>query len=165
MRALSSVSTNTRRYILRRKTTNAENFPYTDDEQSSDEENLVDEDSSTSEEVYSSDEDEQPSIKGKKIRWSPSEDAHLQKYMKDRWKWSEIFAQFPYRTQGAVHLRGHMLRWKAERKSISIDAANHNVKDSTESELATTVSKSKKDGKLAGFMIAFGKSPGSLSSS
>jgi hypothetical protein len=55
MRALSSVSTNARRYILRRKTTNAENFPSTDDEQSSDEENSIDE-------------GEQPSIKGKKIR-------------------------------------------------------------------------------------------------
>lgn len=50
-------------------------------------------------------------------------------------------------------------------KFISINAANHNMKDGTELELATTVSKSKKGGKLAGFVIAFGKSPRSLSSS
>jgi hypothetical protein len=45
------------------------------------------------------------------------EDVRLQKYMRDHWKWSEIFAQFLCRTQGAVRLRGHMLRQEVERKS------------------------------------------------
>ena len=113
----NSISTSTHRYIRRRKATDTDNFPSTDEEQSSDEENSSDEGSSASEDVYSSDEGERPSIKAKKVQWSPSEDARLQKYMRDYWKWSEIFARFPDRTQGAVRLRGHMLRQKAERES------------------------------------------------
>ena len=113
----NSISTSTHRYIRRRKATDTDNFPSTDEEQSSDEENSSDEGSSGSEDVYSSDEGERPSIKAKKVQWSPSEDARLQKYMRDYWKWSEIFARFPDRTQGAVRLRGHMLRQKAERES------------------------------------------------
>jgi hypothetical protein len=80
----------------------------------------------------------------------------LQDCLRDRNRRQEVV------NQRRVHISVNEL-WLD--KFISIGAANHNVKDGTESELATTVSKSKKDGKLAGFVIAFWKSPGSLSSS
>jgi hypothetical protein len=70
-----------------------------------------------SEDEYSSEEDDQPSVKGKKNQWEASEEARLEKYMRDKWKWSVIFAQFPDRTPGAVRLRAHMLRQKAEKSS------------------------------------------------
>jgi hypothetical protein len=63
----SSISTTTHRYIPRRNTSNTENFLSTDDEQSSDDEISSNEGSSAGKNMYSSEEEERLSIKGKKI--------------------------------------------------------------------------------------------------
>jgi hypothetical protein len=78
----SSISTSAHRHVLRTKATITKNFPSTDDDQSSNEESSSDKGSSASEDRYSSEEDELPGVKGMKIRWSLSEDARLQKYMR-----------------------------------------------------------------------------------
>lgn len=79
----SSISSSANRYILRTKATNTKDFPSTDDEQSSDEDSSSDKVSSASGEGCFIEEDKQPSVRGKKIRWSPFKDARLQKYVRD----------------------------------------------------------------------------------
>ena len=53
-------------YSLRKKTVNITHFPSARDEQSSDEDSSSDGASFISEDEYSSEEDDQPSVKGKK---------------------------------------------------------------------------------------------------
>jgi hypothetical protein len=112
----SGVPASSSPYSLRKKAVNTTHFRSAHDEQSSDEDSSSDGASFISEDEYSS-EDDRPSVKGKKNQWKASEEARLEKCMRDKWKWSDIFAQFPHRTPGAVRLRGHMLRQKAEKSS------------------------------------------------
>jgi hypothetical protein len=80
----SGIPTSSSPYSLRTKAINTKHFRSAHNEQSSDEDSSSDGAGFISEDEYSSEEDDRPSVKGKKNRWESSEEARLEKYIRDK---------------------------------------------------------------------------------